>query len=506
VTTYKKVAMRYLHVSILVVVAACMAMPRSAQAIEGLSRGHNILLQRGLQIQALSFIPTNPPATGIFNSSTWAQSKFTTVHFWHGTYTSTPNVYGYPADRMPVAPGPAWGMTDYGKPGDIDTSADPYASQLVSYQYGDEQDITTTGEVAILQAAMALMHVNHPNVITYTNQWGTQHSSAQIQTYMQQVQPDMLCFDTYPFNGNVAGGSPTQFYADMQKYRVLGLAGNNGTGTKPIPVALYTQTVTYSGVNNHIVSESEIRLNNFSAWAFGYKFVDSFIYEASDVDSGITPVLFSGGGTANPTTQFYQVAETNRESLNLGPALVRLMSTDVRMIMGRHGGGSSNALPSGLSAWDSGAGSYITSISATNLGGKNGGRAGDVIVGYFKPLDGSFTNAGHANDAYFMIVNGLSDATGSAADCRQQIHLTFDFGTSGIDSLLRLSRNTGLVETVALVHGVGSQCSLDLTLDGGTGDLFKFNNGGVFVPEPGTYVLICSGLLWLLGYARMRRK
>ena len=125
------------------------------------------------------------------------------------------------------------------------------------------------------------------------------------------------------------------------------------------------------------------------------------------------------------------------------------------------------------------------------MAAKNNGLAGDVIVGAFKPLDPSFTNAGHASDVYFMIVNGLSDATGSAADCRQDIHLSFDFGTSGITDLLRLSRQTGQVEEVDLVHGSGSQYSLDLILDGGTGDLFTFNNGGIFAtPEPGTLALL----------------
>ncbi len=108
-------------------------------------------------------------------------------------------------------------------------------------------------------------------------------------------------------------------------------------------------------------------------------------------------------------------------------------------------------------------------------------------MSYFKPLDASLTNAGHEDDIYFMIVNGLSDATGSAVDCAQQIHITFDFASSGIDSLLRLSRETGLVEQVDLIHNRGSLYSLDLYLNGGTGDLFKFNNGGTFVvPEPAT--------------------
>ena len=64
--------------------------------------------------------------------------------------------------------------------------------------------------------------------------------------------------------------------------------------------------------------------------------------------------------------------------------------------------------------------------------------------------------------------------------------MNFDFSTSGIDSLLRLSRETGLVEAVPLVSNGGSLYSLDLTLDGGTGDLFKYNTGSAFIAAPVT--------------------
>ena len=206
--------------------------------------------------------------------------------------------------------------------------------------------------------------------------------------------------------------------------------------------------------------------------------------------------------TDNPTPQFYQVAETNRQSLNLGPGLVRLISTDARMKMGQHVEGSvtvDNDLPEGVSRWNSDADPYITSITATNIGSKNNGLPGDVIMGYFEPLDASFTTLGFQDDMYFMVVNGLSDINGSAADCEQLIHIEFDFGTSGIDSLERLSRDTGLVEPVTLTHDSGSLYYLDLVLEGGTGDLFKFNNGGDFVSgpydpaPPGTFLWIADG-------------
>jgi len=82
-------------------------------------------------------------------------------------------------------------------------------------------------------------------------------------------------------------------------------------------------------------------------------------------------------------------------------------------------------------------------------------------------------------------VNGLTDPSGSAAGCRQQIRLYFNFGTSGITSLQRMRRSDGQVETVNLVSDGGSLYHLDLQLDGGTGDLFKYNTGAPFVGTSG---------------------
>ena len=50
-----------------------------------------------------------------------------------------------------------------------------------------------------------------------------------------------------------------------------------------------------------------------------------------------------------------------------------------------------------------------------------------------------------------------------------------------IEAEIGLTSSTGLVEEVSLLSDGGSLYHLDLTLDGGTGDLFKFSNGGSFV-------------------------
>ena len=80
-----------------------------------------------------------------------------------------------------------------------------------------------------------------------------------------------------------------------------------------------------------------------------------------------------------------------------------------------------------------------------------------------------------------MLTNGLSDANGSATACQQQLTVNFDFDVSGITSLQRLRRSDGQVEVVPLTHLSGSLYQYVFTLDGGTGDLFKFNDGAPFV-------------------------
>ncbi len=444
-----------------------------------ISNGHRILLDLGLQIHALAFVSE----TGYFDPDIWACSNFTAVDMY------TP----YATSLMPAEPGIPWSRWIQDPDSDIRLQEQSYLPNLIRIQVEEKQDITNSTILTDLTATVADLHSKYPNVMVHTVQPGPTYTAAQIQSYMTQVQPDILMFDDYPFDGELSGGSPEGFYSDLEKYRLLGLAGNNGTGSNPIPVGCYTQTFTSTTyTNDHVVSESEIRLNQFAAWAYGCTIVDAYIFDDPQQEPGSTAIksiLFDGEGTDSPTAQFYYAAETNRQSRNIGKALTRLISTDVYMIMGQHdteSGVVNNAQPIGVTTWTSAADPYITSIRAINLGDTNDGLRGDVIVSYFKPLDAAFTNAGHDEDVYFMITNGLSDASGTAAECQQAILMNFNFGTSGITQLQRISRETGEVESVPLTRDGwrAGYYHTSLVLDGGTGDLFKFDNGGTFVTEP----------------------
>lgn len=438
-------------------------------------RGHQILLNRGLQIQAQVFPRLEDTGQNVgFNLARWEESNFTTANFHWNDQTE---------QYVGPSPGIAWGRYawDQLRPQELAN-----LSSLASIQYRDEQSLSNADNLEAARAWLETYRAQYPDALSYTNQSGGQHSVSVLQNYVDVAKPDMVMFDTYPFGGNASGAnrSETTFYEYMQKYRQLGLRGHSGHS---IPYGLYLQA--FVDPSGHTPSDSEMRLNQFAAWAFGYTFVSALEYNqfSTQYPSGgaYGPIYFNGVGDSSPTDRFYIQAEINRQSRNLGPALVRLISTDIRFVPGQYVGAFSqtfnNPTPSGMSVWNDAADPYISGVSATNVAGTvNNGKRGDVLVGYFKPLDASLVDAGHENDIYFMVVNALIDPALNA-DARQDILLSFDFGSSGFTTLKRLNRLTGEPERVDLVHDSGSLYHLNLTLDGGIGDFFGFGHAGGFI-------------------------
>ena len=460
----------------LVVATLCLLLPASWAF--ALSRGHTILMDDGYQIQALVY--TGVGGTFVpLDVAQFQQANFTTSIFRSAN----------DADQTGSAPGDIqWGAIYV--PDEtfrfVPEAQEPWVPNMVTYQYSDEVDLTVLYNKIDAQFWMSSIKTRYPGVIAHTNEYGWQHTYAEMRDFISYAEPDMVMFDTYPFWGGLQGGSPTTLYRDMIKYRRLGCEGIDGTGTEPIPYGMYLQT--YTTPSAHVISDSEMRLNQFAALTAGFKVTRAWTYNTGEADFSQSSVLFSDLLAQSPTAQYSQIAETNRQALNLGTSLVRMQSSGLYFIMGQHDVdgvppvvGVDNTLPTDAQVWSAASDPYITSISATNLGSKNDGLRGDILVGYFNPLIEADDGPSYTGEIYFMVTNGLSDAAGLVSETRQSVHLEFDFLASGINSLLRLDRDTGQVETVSLVHDIGSLYHLDLVLDGGTGDLFKFNTGALFV-------------------------
>jgi hypothetical protein len=457
-----------------------------------LSFGRQIILDRGLQIQSLGFVDSTPVAPSSY--STWAGANFTTFSSWYDTNSEKKLVWTMPWSR--------WMRTDGTNPL-TNNELNQHLAELVSLQYGDELNQTTTGTIDAatlntMAATFASWHTQYgSNFLAYTN-FGANNASksmtaAGLASYMQATNPDMLMFDAYPRQYVTL----STWYAEMQKYRVAGLAGNDGTGRTPIPYAQYLDLYRTS-YSASVPDESFVRLQEFASWAFGYTFVTAFVYNKPN-NSAVYPTLFSSDGDSQSTAVYDQVAESNRQSRNLASALIRLTSTDVRMIPG-----TGHSLPAGVSGWSRGAGGndYITAITpTTGPGGAASTSYSDVLIGYFESLLADNSDYPFAEGTHFMIVNGAS--TGTAADKAQWYRLTFDFGASGYDSLQLLSRDTGQVQTIALPHLSGSQYSLDWNLQGGSGDLFRFYSS---IPEPNALGWGLGTVLLLLRLRRVRAR
>jgi hypothetical protein len=490
-------------------VLACLHQRVQAQPqaiLDDLDRGHRLLLQNGFQLHGLAFLGnrvTHPYPTDPVNLSVLEAANFNGIHFgsanWTDVMWTPPNVGDYKWSRWSSSPNAA--------------PYTPYdATGLVMASGQDELNLADSAVRTQYANYLSQMRTLMPNVISHTTQAGGVPTFSDLQTYAAQAQPDMLYFDEYVFDnaGQWAGGSPTRLYTVMGKYRAAARAGNDGTYTKPIPVGQWAQTYKRGG---YTLSQSEMSLYWGASWAYGYKSINAFTYGTMDVNDDVASVFFAGANGTNPTAHYYRAGELNRQTLNLAPALLRLKSENVLFVLGDHKGGFlnvqtiQNTLPQYASQWQDSDDPYMTNINVTNVSHPNGtmkndGLDGDVIVGYFKPLHEGFDGPNFSEQLYFMITNGLTSSTGDQYDTRQLVRLDFDFVSSGINSLLRLDRDTGQVVETALIHDGGSLYHLDWFLLGGEGDLFKYNTGAAFViPEPATAVMMS-----LFGLALLRRR
>jgi hypothetical protein len=450
-----------------------LTLARTLHADIPLDKGHQLILDRGLQIQG-TVMPFDQ-----FHLDTLYGANYTSPNFAWDSNT----------DWMGAAPGIPWGRwLHYETESDLKPNEQPYKSQLLSLCIGEEQDLN---DPTVRQNTIDWFNNNRakfPNTLLYVNSWGSQIYNNNLPDFITGGKPDMISFDTYPW------GTPTgfaQFCTDANKYRKIA----NAFG---IPFSVYLQT--FHDYQYRDTSASELRLNQFAAWTFGAQFANTFTY-----NSGASSLFDNSmGGDNAPNFRYDAIKETTRQSRNLGPALIRLVSTDVRFVPGRHmenGVNTLNAIPYDLTNWSPGAGgdSHITAVSVRSSSELNNTLKGDILLGFFKVLREDMDGPA-ANEQYFMVTNALVDPNGTPVQTKQTIDLTFDFAGTTINSLLRLSRLTGLTEVVPLTSLGGTLYKFSLVFEGGTGELFKYNDGAPFVgidaiPEPALSFLLLPVLL-----------
>lgn len=458
------------------------AWPQTTRGIAQISKANQILITRGLQVQGMA------TKDDVFHLLTYSNANYSSICWlWECNPALMDAAPGFPWSRWVgsetnLPPGRAEG---------------PFMDQLVSLQLGDEWHLN---DPAIRSRAVHWFHAirtNFPATILYMNNWGGQVGDAALGDFIARARPDMLCFDTYPYRSDYTtrtpiGGPPTSWYSELRRYREHARGAN-------IPFGCYVQTFhavqDYDRTVYRDPSGSELRLNHFAALAFNAKVLIDFTY-----NTGASSLFTKPGGDSHPTPLLAEKTDANRRARNFGQALVRLKpldeatpkyTTSIVFLRGKGASGTPTPIPIGFLAdpqdpngytdWEANRNDpYLRGWAVTNKSGlKNGGHAGDVIISWFKLLHESLDGPGYTNEIYMMVVNGLTDLAGSAADCLQEIRLNFAFppGLTGVDLLDPL---TGQVETKTLPV-VGSRRQLVLNLNGGDAALFKFSDGAPFV-------------------------
>jgi hypothetical protein len=445
-----------------------------------ISKGHQILINRGFQVQGMV---ANSDA---FHLTTYSNANYTSINW---LWTSVPSWMG-------VAPGFRWSRWVFDETQMPPQGGEaPYLSQLVTLQLADEWHLNDPATRDRAVNWFNAVRANWPNTILYANNFGGQVSDAALGDFITRARPDMLCFDTYPWRSDYVtrvpiAGPPTSWYSELRRYRQWAWSAG-------IPMANYIQTFhavqDYDQTVYRDPSPSELWLNLYASLAFNAKTLIDFTY-----NTGASSLFNNGaGGDNSPNSLYTEKANQNKRVRNYGKTLVRLQpipdephpdlhTTSMMIIRGKNPSGTPNPIPIGFIADPQSPNNYtdwayqrndpyLVGWSVTNKAGvKNGGKPGDVIISWFRPL-----NPADGTSLYMMVVNGLSDPTGNVADCLQEIKLNF-VDSAATANVYWLDSTVGVVKLRSLPL-VGTRRQLVLPLNGGGIFFFKFSDGAPFL-------------------------
>jgi hypothetical protein len=318
---------------------------------------------------------------------------------------------------------------------------------LTGWLVGDE---ILPGEIAGAAQAADYIRSIDPDGIIYAGMGSS--DPAYITQVVQAVKPDALIHGYYPFIGS--GTDINGHFADFVFYRYGALQNN-------LPFFVYVQAFddSHTANNRHLPSESELRFESFTKITGGAQGISYFVFDTNTVYPIALNALLDVQG--NPSSLFEPAKQMNAEILNLGRSLRYVQTTEWRYVPGMTGS-SQNPVPTHMIAFSPNPSidPHMVAVNVNTANTANKGALKDGVIGWFED---------DAGKSYFMLTNVFHGNGISAAASSVDFVIQFD---NSVNSILRLNRLTGEPERIAL-----SSNRLNLTLPGGTGDLFKYDDG-----------------------------
>lgn len=474
-----------------------------AQTLESdLSRGSYLLLQKPFQIEAMGFPHRYDDQTNTTKKMQWDLETFKASNYT-SHLVSVWNLDWWPEGAGDLPWSKVIQADANGIPIPLTATERSKFENIVRMQWEDDNLNPALPNMVEIAKGWFQDHLANPDykdIILSIDLPPYGYSSEQLAKMLIMLQPDLIMWNRYPqeWSNDLHYRQIEYGWYAMQIYnRNVAQLGNDPTGKKPIPHGAYTQA--FRNGYAHPMPHSRMYYNHFLSLLFGAKYLSTFLYtswpvwnaEEHDItnrdpklnpeNTGLVSTLFDPKYPFEPTPEFYVQKEINRQISNVGTALLRLQTFGIRFIRGTNIEAVVQKAPfaGGVYDWEyeTRPDAFLTDVKVTRTEFPN---TQDVWLGWFRPIHETIDGTGTRDENYFMLVNGCWDINDISS--KQVITLDFDFGTNDkVNSLLRISRLTGEIEVVPLVHINGNKYCLDLELEGGRGDLFKYNNGISFL-------------------------
>ena len=312
----------------------------------------------------------------------------------------------------------------------------------------------------------------HPhNIVIRQDDEGNDVVVSMSQDFIDYNEPDVLSSDYFPFRQGDSGTEFGHWLDYLDNIRTLGVA--NGL---PYQTWITSEGREGSvGLNSRVPSESDFRMQYFTALAYGFKGFVSMSYV--DSASNLCYVDLNGvpqdDGTPHMPDDFYDYASTiNAEVFNVGEVLKYATSIgdETYVILGQVGAtknvlwGEDWGVSYGVDReWAAGIDpdDHILDVTILDDGATKNG-----VLGFLRADDG---------DELFMLTNVYCNYLLTGVQAAVDFEIVFD---ATVDSLLSFNNTTGATEVVALTDH-----TLTVNLMGGEGRLYKYNDGNTFALE-----------------------
>ncbi len=337
----------------------------------------------------------------------------------------------------------------------------------------DEPSGTTPEDFAEIAELAEWLRQNHPDIPQYVQ---FSIAKADHDIVIETTKPDIFSFDHYPLRG---GGTTDEHYL----YNIMW--GRQTAQRHKLPYWMWLQSFGHAAgepaTDLRLPDGADIRFLVFTLLAHGGTGIQFFIYygygegppetAANMVDDlgvlrpGHEPAANHHYERTIISRSWFAIRDVAPEVQTLARALLNLRSKDPVAYAGDGGlwdhdapGYPMNpAVPFRLGAFEGhGAFKAVEVVQGKDMG---------LLVGFFDD---------EAGEEYFMVVNLVHGLNMSKMDGARMVRLTFD---RTVEQIERLNRLTGLVETLRTSEGEADTRVLDIQLEGGTGDLFKWSDG-----------------------------